>query len=220
MSGDPLAKIAQSYLEALLVPDRKEAWSIISGALESGTPVRDIYLRVFQPVLRETGRLWQAGEISIAEEHFITASVQLSVLHLHDRISVSDKTRRRGRTLVAACVGSELHDMGIRMVTDLFETDGWNTYYIGANTPATSLVQAARDRKADVVAISSTMPYHLPLVRYLIRSMRADPETKKTKIMVGGYTFGIVPDLWQRIGADAFARDAGEAVEVADRLVS
>jgi len=43
--------------------------------------------------------------------------------------------------------------------------------------------------------------------------------TKKAKIIVGGYTFEIVPDLWQRVGADAFARDAGEAVTAADRLI-
>jgi methanogenic corrinoid protein MtbC1 len=36
--------------------------------------------------------------------------------------------------------------------------------------------------------------------------------------MVGGYPFNIAPDLWKTVGADAFARDAMEAVAVAARL--
>ncbi|WML68267.1 MAG: hypothetical protein METHP_01872 [Methanoregula sp. SKADARSKE-2] len=216
---NPHSATAQAYLDALLIPDRGRARDIISGALESEIPVKEIYLGIFQPVLRETGRLWQLRKISVAEEHFVTASVQLSVSYLHDRIIPPDKTRQGGKTLVAACVESELHEVGIRMVTDFFEIDGWNTYYIGANTPAQSLIQAARDRNADVVAISSTLPYDITFVRYIIRSLRADPVAKKAKVIVGGYTFGIVPDLWQRVGADAFARDAGEAVAAADRLI-
>jgi len=160
---NPLLATAQSFLDALLVPDREKARNIIaSGALESGIPVKEIYLGVFRPVLRETGRLWQLRKISVAEEHFVTASVQLFVSYLHDRIVPPDKTRQGEKTVVAACVESERHEVGIRMVTDFFEIDGWNTDYIGANTPAQSLIQAARDRNADVVAISSTMPTIFP----------------------------------------------------------
>jgi methanogenic corrinoid protein MtbC1 len=37
--------------------------------------------------------------------------------------------------------------------------------------------------------------------------------------MVGGYPFNVDPDLWRRIGADGSARDASEAIGVAQRLV-
>jgi methanogenic corrinoid protein MtbC1 len=63
------------------------------------------------------------------------------------------------------------------------------------------------------------MPRHLPDVQYLIRSLRGDPGTAEVKIIVGGYPFRIVPDLWKQIGADAYAGDAAEAVDIARRLV-
>jgi methanogenic corrinoid protein MtbC1 len=183
----PLYLVAQPCLEALIAGDREKAWAVIATAVTSGVLVRDIYLHVFQPVLQETGRLWQIGQAGIAQEHYVTASILLFISRLHDQILVaSGKTVRRGKTLVAGCVSDELHDVGIRMVADFFEMDGWDTYYIGGNIPAQSLLEAARNQNADVIALSSTMAFHLPVVHYLVRSLRADPKTRNIKIIVGG----------------------------------
>ena len=132
----------------------------------------------------------------------------------------SKRAKRRGKTLVAVCVSDELHEMGVRMVADFFEMDGWNTYFIGANTPTQSLIAAVKERKADVVALSSTMSFHLPSVDHHIRSLRQDPDTRHVKIIIGGYPFNIVPGLWQKVGADAYAGSADEAVAAGNRLVA
>jgi methanogenic corrinoid protein MtbC1 len=216
---NPLFTVAQSCLEALIAGDREKAWAVIEQAVTSGVPARDIYLKVFQPVLRETGRLWQIGKAGIAQEHYVTASILLFISRLHDQIHAgAGKRGQRRKTLVAGCVSDELHDVGIRIVAEFFEMDGWDTYYIGGNIPAQSLLEAVRDQNADVVALSSTMAFHLPAVHYLVRSLRADPKTKDVKIIVGGYPFNIVPDLWKQVGADAFAGNAEDAVAVANRL--
>ena len=216
---NPRHAVAQSFLEALVAADREKAWTIIEEAVASGVPVQDIYLQVFQPVLRETGRLWQIRRLSIAQEHYVTASTLIFISRLHQQILSSGSiTRRRGKVLVAGCVSDELHDVGIRMVADFFELDGWDTYFIGGNTPAQSMLEAVHDRNADVVAVSSTMASHIRVVHYLVRSLRADPKTGKVKIIVGGYPFTLVPDLWKQLGADAYAGNAGEAVAIANRL--
>ena len=216
---NPRNAIAQSYLEALIAADREKAWTVIAQAVASGVPVQDIYLQVFQPVLRETGRLWQIRHLSIAQEHYVTASTLVFISRLHEQILSSGSiTRRKGKVLVAGCVSDELHDVGIRMVADFFELDGWDSYFIGGNTPAQSMLEAVRDRNADVVAVSSTMASHIPVVHYLVRSLRADPKTRGVKIIVGGYPFTLVPDLWKQIGADAYAGNADEAVAIANRL--
>jgi MerR family transcriptional regulator, light-induced transcriptional regulator len=216
---NPLQGIAQSYLEALIDADRDKAWTLIAQAVASAVPVQDIYLHVFQPVLRETGRLWQIRQISIAQEHYVTASTQVFISQLHAQIlSSGTQTHRKRKVLVAGCVSDELHDVGIRMVADFFEMDGWDTYFIGGNTPAQDMLEAVRDRDADVVAVSSTMVSHIPVVEYLIRSLHADPKTRGVKIIVGGYPFAIAPDLWKQIGADAVAKNADEAISTANRL--
>jgi len=218
---NPLAMVAHTYLDALLVADRVTAMKIIDNQVKSGVAIRDIYLHIFQPVLRELGRLWQIQKISVGQEHYATATTQLIIARLYQNMMVeSRKTKRRGKTVVAVCVSGELHEMGVRMVADFFEMDGWNTYFIGANTPEQSLISAVKERKADVVALSSTMSFHLPWVDKQIQALRRDPDTRHVKIIVGGYPFNIVPGLWQKIGADAYAGSADEAVAVGNRLVT
>ena len=219
--NNPLAAQARAYLSALLATDREAARIIIMEQLGKDVPIRDIYRYIFQPVLQETGRLWQTRQVSVAQEHYITDATRLFIALLYNRmIKESRKQKRKDRTLIATCVSDELHDIGIRMVADFFEMDGWDTLYVGANTPAASIVAMIRDHHADAIAISSTMPYHIPRVYEMIRAIRADPITEATRIVIGGYPFNLLPDLWKRIGADAGALSADEAVEIINRLVS
>jgi len=212
----PLSDLARAYLEALLRADRHAAGWLILDAVEQGTPIKAIYLDVFQPVQREIGRLWQTNQISVAQEHYCTAATQLVMSMLYPRIFDSP---RKGRRLVAACVGGELHEIGARMVADFFEMDGWDTYFMGANTPTESILRAVEERRADILAISATMTFHVSQVADLIAAFRRAGLDRRTRVLVGGYPFNIAPDLWQRVGADGYAPDAQQAVETAERMI-
>ena len=215
-----LSPVARLFLDAVLAGDRDRAGAIIDEALANGTTIREIYLQIFQPVLRETGRLWQQNEASIAQEHYATGLIRQIMAKMHERITTPNRKGQQKKSVVTASVGEELHDIGIRMVADFFEMDDWEVYYTGANTPVKCILETVRDRKADAVALSITMPSRLPEVQYLIRSLRADPATAHVKIIIGGYPFSILPDLWKQVGADAYAAGADEAVTAANRLVA
>jgi methanogenic corrinoid protein MtbC1 len=219
-TGAPLTPAAQSLLDAVLAADQERATAIVDTALAGGATVRDIYLTLFQPLLKETGQRWEDGRAGISDEHYVTAFVSRNMARLHDRIAAEGRTVRRGKTVVAACVGEELHDIGIRMVADFFEMDGWDVYYTGANTPARCVPDTVKARKASAVALSVTMPSRLPALQYLIRSLRADAATAGVKIIVGGYPFSILAGLWKQVGADAGAATAEEAVAAANRLTT
>jgi len=210
-------ELTQKYLEALLDGRRDKASRLILEAYDSGVGVKDIYLNVFQTAQYEIGRLWQTNQISVAQEHYCTAATQMIMSQLYPYIFSSD---RNGRTIVATCVSGDLHEIGVRMVSDFFEMDGWDTFYLGANVPVKDLLQTLKEREADLVLISATMTFHLRFVREMIAAIRKDPATTNIKIMVGGYPFKIAPDLWKEIGADAFAQDALSAVETAEKLFS
>jgi methanogenic corrinoid protein MtbC1 len=215
-----LSTVARLFLDAILAADRDKANAIIDDALASGTTVHDIYLQIFQPVLRETGRLWQQNEASVAQEHYATGLIRQIMARMHDRIATPGRKKPLKKSVVTASVGEELHDIGIRMVADFLEMDDWDVYYTGANTPVKCILDTVRDRKADAVALSITMPSRLPEVQYLIRSLRADKATEKVKIIIGGYPFNILPDLWKQVGADAYATGADEAVTAANLLMT
>ena len=146
-------------------------------------PIREVYLQIFQPCQRELGRLWQVGEITVAQEHYCTAATQLIMSQLAPRLFT---TARNGRRAVIACVAGEAHEVGTRMIADLLELDGWDTIFLGGNVPVKSVVQTLVEHRADLLASSATMMYHLPAMIDLIAAVRAEPGCAALKVMVGG----------------------------------
>jgi methanogenic corrinoid protein MtbC1 len=213
----PLSGLAAEYLEALLRAERHVASQLILDAVQAGTSVKEIYLHVFQPTQHELGRLWQMNRLTVAQEHYCTAATQLIMSQLYPYIF---RTERVGRRLVATCVGGELHEIGVRMVADFFEMEGWDTYYLGANAPLEAILQAVAEREAGVLALSATMTFHVSTVAALIGGVRADTARAQVAILVGGRPFNQSRDLWQRVGADAWAPDAQSAIAAANRLVA
>jgi len=210
------AVLAKSYLEALLDANRHAASKLILEAVEQGASIKEIYLNVFQPVQHEIGRLWQLNQISVAQEHYCTAVTQQVMSLLYPYIFSTPKT---GYKLVATCIGGELHEIGVRMIADFFEMDGWNTYYLGANTPTESLIQTLEDRKPEILGISATMTSHISAVADLIKRVRLSIPEKNLKILVGGHPFNIARDLYKKVNANGYAPNAQEAILLADKLL-
>ncbi len=214
---EPHAELAQQYLDTLLKADRKTASHLILDAVEKGIPIKDIYIHVFQRSQYEIGRLWQMNKVSVAQEHYCTAATQLIMSQLYSHIF---STTRKNHTVVATCVGGDLHEIGIRMVSDFFEMEGWDTYYLGANTPTPSVLQELETRHAEILAISATMTFHIRAVEQLIATVHSSNTLQHIKIIVGGYPFNIEPELWKHVGAHAYASNAQDAITVAETLIN
>lgn len=214
---EPLADLAREYLDLLLNGERQAASRLILDKIESGTSIKDIYLFVFQRTQHEIGRLWQMSQLSVAQEHYCTAATQMIMSQMYPYLFTNEKT---GRAIVISCVAGDLHEIGGRMVSDLFEMEGWDTYFLGSNMPNESLLDMVADRKADLIGISATMTFHIRAVEKLIDAIRSSDQTKHVKIMVGGFPFNTAPDLYKDIGADATTPDITRAIEVADSLLA
>ena len=126
---------------------------------------------------------------------------------------------RSDKRLVAACVSGDLHEIGLRMVTDLLELDGWDTCYLGANVPLKGIVETVAKQRAQVLALSATMGFHLGPLTQTIELLRRDPALADVKVIVGGRPFLVEPSLYQAIGADAMATNAEEASDIAEHLL-
>jgi methanogenic corrinoid protein MtbC1 len=216
-TGTRTGRIASEYLALLLRNDSQVAEELILKSLDDGVSIADIYLDVLQPCQLEIGRLWQLNRISVAQEHYSTALTQRIISRLYPRI-FSEAVPRIGRRAVAAAIGDELHEMGIRMVSDFLEMAGWDTLYLGANTPAEGISESCCDYNADLLCVSATISLHIGELKDLIEDVRRSKPGNWLKIMVGGYPFNLDPELWKRVGADGYARNAKEAVAVAMKL--
>ncbi len=216
-SRDILSKIQKEYLNALLNKDRHYAEKLITNSVENNVAIKDIYLSVFQPTQWEIGRLWQSNKITVAMEHYCTAATQFIMSRLYDHIF---STEKNGLSLVATSVSGELHELGIRMVSDFFEMEGWHTYYLGANSTKDGILEMIKECNADILAISATMYYHIPQVNELISFVRNSNEIEKLKIMVGGKAFNMNKSLWKETKADIYATDAQDAIEKSSNIFS
>jgi methanogenic corrinoid protein MtbC1 len=224
--SEPLDVLARDYLAALLRGERHTAGAggrssgqteesssyanrLILGAVESGTSIKDIYLLVFQRAQYELGRLWHSNRIGVGQEHYCTSCTQLIMSQLFPRILSAE---RNGRRVVVTCVSGELHQLGARMLADFLEMAGWDTFFLGADTPISGTLQQVAERAPHVLAISASMPFHVQAVADLIAATRA--AGSPPRILVGGAPFNSLPGLWKDVGADGCARDAAEAIAV------
>lgn len=213
----PLYELSRAYLNALLAYRRHDATRLILDAVAGGTPVADVYLYVLQPVLREVGRLWQTNRASVALEHYCTAATQVVMARLLPQVFSAERV---GRTMVATCVGDELHEVGVRMVADFFEMAGWDALYLGANVPSESIIATLVEQRADLLGISVTITAHMSTAAELIAAVRAHPDCTQVKVCVGGYPFNLTEGLWRKMGADGYGPDARTAIEICNRLVA
>ena len=206
-----MVEVLQSYLGAIRTGDRKAAWDVIETAHARGALVSDLYLEVFQPALREIGRLWERNEATVAEEHLATAITQLNMARLYTQAQLPGES---GPSLIAACAEMERHEVGLRMLCDLLDMEGWNTTYLGAMVPITSLASMVCDQQPDVVALSGTLAPHVPQLQRAIRELRTACGERQPLIIVGGRAFHQAAELALAIGADLTAQDAREAAHL------
>jgi methanogenic corrinoid protein MtbC1 len=210
-----LADLASQYTRLLLERKRAEAGELVLKTARDGVDVRDIYIHVFQSALYEIGRLWQTNQINIAQEHYFTAATQMIMSQLYPYIF---NEKRNGKRMVAASVSENQHDIGIRMVADFFEMDGWDAMYLGGNNPLESILQALDEARPHILALSVTVASHVHNAEKIIKAIRDHADHRSTKVLVGGHPFNIAPDLWRKIGADGNGRSADEAIKLANLL--
>lgn len=207
--------LAHLLFDFLKEGDRNAATLLLKDAIQDGIPVMEIYLDVLQPCLEEAGRLWALNKLSIAQEHFITASVQAIMSQLTPFIFNSD---RNGKKLVAAAVSEGLHEIGIRMVADIFEMEGWDTLYLGGNIPIDEIVGEVRRTNPELLALSVTLGAHLDDAEEIIRKIRSEDKINNVKIMVGGQVINENPELRLTPEPDLYAYDLKKSLEWANNI--
>jgi len=187
---NPFKPMAEDYLKRLLAQDQSGATDLIFNAADVGIPISNLYMNVLQPTLHEVGRLWQTNRISISQEHYFTAATKTIMSQLYPYLI---QRPSNGRRLIATCIDGELHEIGIRMVCDVFTMNGWEAAYLGASIPVSEIVTLVAIEKPEILALSITIAPNLPKAAALIGAIRENPDCAGTKIIVGGYPFNACP---------------------------
>lgn len=212
----PHVDLARNFLLALLEERGDAGLDLIRDALAQGLPIPDLHDHVLTKVQREIGRMWLMGEIPIADEHYGSLLVGRALDMVQERLPRAAAGAPRVLTMA---VGGNLHALGIRVIAQRFQLDGWQVVDLGSNMPVEDLAWALTDRPVQLLAMSASMTLHVSAAANAVARLRS-AVTACPPILVGGEPFQVVPDLHQCIGADASAVDAAGAVAAGRRLLA
>jgi methanogenic corrinoid protein MtbC1 len=217
LSADtPYGRLATQYLLAILEGDRVKAAQLVLDRAQAGEKTTDLTLQVLLPAQHELGCMWAAGEINVAEEHFATATTRMVMTQLR---SFALLLPCHGKTVLAAAVAGNQHDLGVQAIADFFEMDGWRVVFLGANVPLEDLVQAVETFSPDLVALSVSLTIQLPTLKATMDAIRRSDRARAARILVGGHVFDGVANLAMEVGADGFAPEPLAALSVGRTLV-
>jgi methanogenic corrinoid protein MtbC1 len=176
-----LCGLYPDFLAALLVGDRRCCEALTDQALAACVPILALYQRLFQRALYQVGEEWACNRISVGTEHLATAIVEGLLNRLYPQVITPN---RIGRRIVVASVEGELHQVGAKMVCDVFEMYGWEALYLGADSPTTDLLRTVRDLRPYAVGLSLSVYGHLGALEAAIGLIRSNfPELP---VLIGG----------------------------------
>jgi DNA-binding transcriptional MerR regulator len=142
-------------LEALMRYDETAADQVLEKLLARISPtaiVRDVLLAL----MREVGDQWAAGDVSVAQEHFATGFVHARLLGL-----ARGWDHGLGPRALLACPAGEQHTLGLIAFGISLHQIGWRITYLGADTPAGMIAEAADAVKPRLTVVAAVMPGRL-----------------------------------------------------------
>jgi len=174
--------IRSRYSAAIESGSYADAQVVVEQALAAGATGAEVFARVLTPAMYRIGERWERAEITAADEHLATAISNRIMASVYEALAVEMPTSKE-RVLIAAVEGDQ-HVMGLRMIADVLEGSGYETIYMGADTPLHGLIESIARQQPSVVALGGTAPWSASmLVDTLLAIRAAEPSMP---IVLGG----------------------------------
>lgn len=165
---------------------------------------------VLLPVLTALGERWEAGQLSVAAEHFGSQIVRARLTEL---VEIESRRRGDGPIAVCACPAGERHEGALLAFAVHAASRGLRVVYLGADTPVAEILWTADDRDARLCALSATGALTINQARNLARAFgrwrRAEP---RRRVVAGGRGIARHVECLRAAGLEIFDRVSGPLV--------
>jgi 5-methyltetrahydrofolate--homocysteine methyltransferase len=186
------------YLEEL-ISSGEDPWKIILGPMSEA--------------MEEIGKLFEEGEYFIAEM-LKAASIFKKAL---DKLGIGAEGGGNLGTVVIGTVKGDVHDIGKSLVATMLKASGFKVIDLGVDVDADTFIRAVKEHRADILAMSSLLTTTRDYMSVVIRRLEEEGLRGRVKVLIGGLSTS--PEFAKSIGADGWAKNAIEAVEVAKSLL-
>jgi trimethylamine corrinoid protein len=201
--------------EALLATDKAKAEDVAKRAIAAGMDPGDIMQNGFVVGIRELGDRFDKGEVFLPEL-MLAAEAMQGAMDICNAALPAGKSETRG-VVVIGTVEGDVHDIGKAIVVAFLRANGFEVYDIGRDVPPQDFIDKAVEVKADVIGSSALLTATLRVQGEIEEYLKEAGLRKKVKTIVGGAT---CTQGWaDEIGADAYAKDASDALTKITKLV-
>ena len=213
MSNEELLKRLREALAGEASYDEVEEITnqLVSGG---GDPLQAI--DVATDALHVIGEQFAAFEIFLPDLMIAGEKMKRAMALLQPHIVAGSGREASGRVVLGTVLG-DLHDIGKNLVATMLTVGGFEVSDLGVNVTPLDFVKAAREQRANILALSSLMTASLPYQKEVIDLLREMGQRDKYYIVVGGGP--VTPDFARRIGADGWAENAPQAADLCRRLL-
>ncbi len=180
-------KIYDNFIQILEVENKEKAVLFVIDLLEKKqTDLPTLYLELLTPALNDIHCTLENKKLCIWKEH-VRSAIITTIIGVTYPYVIKSKRANNGKKVIVACPTEEYHEIGALIATQLFTLAGFDTHYIGANTPIEQIQLAVETLKAEYVALSVTNYYNAVVTKELVGQLK---ETAPAlKIIIGGQAF-------------------------------
>jgi trimethylamine corrinoid protein len=205
-------------VNAIQTFDPDKVMEATNNALKAGIDPLKIIEDGLTKGLRIVGKKFEDGELFLMH---LVAAAEASKKALNEllepRIAQSKGQRKSLGRVVIATVAGDIHDIGKNIVASMLFAAGFEVHDIGKDVPVDQFVSKTKEFNANIVASSALLSTTMPMQREIVKSLDAVGLRNNVKVLVGGAP--VTQDWANEIGADGFAENAIEAVNVIKKLV-
>ena len=208
-------EIFAAAIEAILQGDVEKAAEVAGRGLDAGVDPLELMANGFIPGINRVGDLFGAGKLFIPGLVKSAAAMEKATAIINAAIPQEHETV--GGRIVLGTVEGDMHDIGKTIVVALLRANGFEVLDLGRDVPIARFIEEAEKFKADIIGSSTLLTTTMVVQKELEEELKNSGLKEKYKTIVGGAP---VTQRWaNRIGADAFAQDAGDGVKKIKQLL-
>ncbi len=196
--------------------DEKKIIADVQQMLEKNFSAQDILNLGMLSAMEIIGDRFKDGTVFIPEVLLSARAMNEALKVLEPHLASGD--RQSQGTVMIGTVRGDLHDIGKNMVLTMLKGVGFKIIDLGVNVKSEDFVREIAEKKPDILGMSALLTTTMPQMQEVIESLIEAGLKESIKVMVGGAP--VTEKFAMDIGADGYARDAGEAVSLAKQLMS
>ncbi len=208
-------EIFQAAQKAINEYNASEAKEVAERGIAEGIEPMELMSKGFIQGISQVGDRFAQGECFLPELIQAADAMRIATEIINAAIPAG-KERRKGK-IVLGTVEGDIHDIGKTIVVSLLKANGFEVYDLGRDIATEKFIEKAEEVGADIIGTSALLTTTMEGQRKLEQALKKAGLKGKYKTMIGGAP---VTQRWaDRIGADAYAEDAGEAVKKSKQLL-